>query len=875
MNIKFWLFSLTVLSVLLQGCSGDSGGGASDREAETGTGSGNTGFIYSGPAPASTEIQSFKLSFYDNLVLTERCGSCHTPGGSGPTHFVDNDDVNNAWQQANTVVDLEDPAASAVVQRVANGHNCWLGNNQTATCAITMTGYIEAWAAGAQTSVSEISLVPVAAVSPAATLITPAYENLDSSQSSELRSVSPEGLLYLLNIHCSDCHADVQSPFFASADTETAYNSVLNKIDLNTPSNSRVVQRLRNDFHNCWSNDCQSDADDIQAAVARFADLVDVTEVDDDLVISMAQVLDTHGIVASTGGRFEDNVIAKWEFREGIGNLIADTSGVQPEVPLTLSGEYEWLGGWGVTFVNGQAMGATSGSSKLRDLITGTGEFSIEAWVAPNNVSQENAWIAGYAGGPMSRNFLLTQNLYDYDFYNRSSVTADNSAGDPALSTDDDAEFAQATLQHVVVTFDPVDGRKIYVNGEYTGDIDEQGGGTLEGWNNSFAMVLANSTANNAPWAGVMRMVAVHNRSLTPEQIQNNFEIGVGARYFLLFSVSEILDREGECHIGSGSDRTNYCYVVFEVSQFDASSYLFNEPFFISLNQNFTADGFDIRGIHIGINGRLAEVGQGYVNVNATVNADNYSAEGQQLSSIGTIIGLELGSDQDMFFLSFDEIDGQFDATTPQTPLTYSSTLDGVAASDIGFRTFEAIHTSYSAITGVPVSNSTVSTLFSTVKQAMPVTADFQAYLASHQMAVTQLAMGYCSALVDDITLRDGFFNDGVAMNFSTQSDLVSDSDWETKVIQPLLDAAFSINGSASLDSQPARSAVQAELLSLIIDNNDFAPYDNDPPFASNPDGDPDGLARCNGSCSGVISTEQVVKAVCGSVLGSAAVLLQ
>ena len=91
----------------------------------------------------------------------------------------------------------------------------------------------------------------------------------------------------------------------------------------------------------------------------------------------------------------------------------------------------------------------------------------------------------------------------------------------------------------------------------------------------------------------------------------------------------------------------------------------------------------------------------------------------------------------------------------------------------------------------------------------------------------------------------------------------------------PLLDAAFSIDGSATLDSQPDRTAVQAELLSLITDNNDFAPYDNDPPFASNPDGDPDGLARCNGSCSGVISTEQVVKAVCGSVLGSAAVLLQ
>ena len=60
----------------------------------------------------------------------DRCGECHTPGKSGATHFVDQGDVNTAWQQARTVANLEDPAASAVVQRVANGHNCWLGRTR-------------------------------------------------------------------------------------------------------------------------------------------------------------------------------------------------------------------------------------------------------------------------------------------------------------------------------------------------------------------------------------------------------------------------------------------------------------------------------------------------------------------------------------------------------------------------------------------------------------------------------------------------------------------------------------------------------------------------------------------------------------------------
>ena len=39
-------------------------------------------------------------------------------------------------------------------------------------------------------------------------------------------------------------------------------------------------------------------------------------------------------------------------------------------------------------------------------------------------------------------------------------------------------EDAQAALQHVVMTYSPVEGRRIYVNGVYTGDVDAQGGGS-------------------------------------------------------------------------------------------------------------------------------------------------------------------------------------------------------------------------------------------------------------------------------------------------------------------------------------------------------------------------------------------------------------
>ena len=98
-----------------------------------------------------------------------------------------------------------------------------------------------------------------------------------------------------------------------------------------------------------------------------------------------------------------------------------------------MSGTYSWVGGWGIDFTNGKAQGSTTASKKLHDLIKSTGEYSIEAWVAPGNVTQDGpARIISYAGGTSSRNFMLGQTLYQYDFLNRTSETDQN--GEPRLS---------------------------------------------------------------------------------------------------------------------------------------------------------------------------------------------------------------------------------------------------------------------------------------------------------------------------------------------------------------------------------------------------------------------------------------------------------
>ena len=120
----------------------------------------------------------------------------------------------------------------------------------------------------------------------------------------------------------------------------------------------------------------------------------------------------------------------------------------------------------------------------------------------------------------------------------------------------------QASLQHVVLTYDPVNGRQIYVNGVNTGVTDPQKGGTISNWDNTFALVLGNEVSGDRSWQGVIKFVAIHSRALTAAQVLQNFNAGVGERYYLLFNVS-------------GVTGVAQAYVMFTVSQYDSYSYLF------------------------------------------------------------------------------------------------------------------------------------------------------------------------------------------------------------------------------------------------------------------------------------------------------------
>ena len=166
----------------------------------------------------------------------------------------------------------------------------------------------------------------------------------------------------------------------------------------------------------------------------------------------------------------------------------------------------------------------------------------------------------------------------------------------------------QATLQHVVATFHPASGRRIYVNGELVA-TDPAPGGTLTSWDSSYAFVLGNEVSNNRMWNGVIRLVAVHNRVLTPEQIQQNFDAGVGQKFFLMFGVEHLTN-------------INDSFVVFEADavrqlRLPVPPAVLHQP-----RRHGQPAGLNVRGMRVGLNGAEARVGQGYAYLDTQITSD-------------------------------------------------------------------------------------------------------------------------------------------------------------------------------------------------------------------------------------------------------------
>ncbi|MDX1698382.1 MAG: hypothetical protein R3308_08850, partial [Thiohalobacterales bacterium] len=136
--------------------------------------------------------------------------------------------------------------------------------------------------------------------------------------------------------------------------------------------------------------------------------------------------------------------------------------------------------------------------------------------------------------------------------------------------------------------------------------------------------------------------------------------------------------------------------------------------------------------------------------------------------------------------------------------------------------------------------------------QQLPSVENIEGFLSAHQMAISQLAIEYCNALVDDNgqTARSDYFPD---FGFNETAGSAFDSAIKRdRIITPLLEQAM----GSGLTTQPDPVTVSTELDNLMQLLSACAL----PPAAT---------------CDTVTRTADIVKAACAAMLGSAVMLIQ
>jgi len=592
-----------------------------------------------------------------------------------------------------------------------------------------------------------------------------------------------EATLYPLlvdpNNFCVLCHGVTQDPEFAAADPAIAYNAVVSqqKVNLANPLLSRIYLRPKDDRHNCGGDaSCDQIAANFLAAIQAWANQTMGSGSTPPPGTLGQKVMSGMSNFAQTtdGGlaRADANAIALFTFSEGTGNVTMDTSGVGAPIALQIEG-MEWVGGGGLRNVSGKAQASQADSRKLFDMISPVDEYSVEAWVIPEDTAQDGpARMVSYSIDTGERNFTLGQNAIYYVLRNRSAGTGVN--GTPAIEALDPE--TDTVLQHVVATFDAASGRKVYVNGQLS--IEENMSDTLD-WQDNQVLVLGNEATDDRLWQGVIKLVAIHNKALTAADVQQNYDAGTGNIVTMRFDVA---DKVGQA-----------AFVEMQVAQLDDKGYMFAKPVFVS-----DAIGIAVKNIRVAVNGVVPVAQQPFRRIDTMV-----LQSGTELSPLGAVIPVELGPDSDQFQLEFEVLGNQFGlaelvpASSPPPP------VPDVPEPEFGIRTFSQINDTMSSLTGIDRGQNVVLASYSDLRDTLPPTPNLLSFAAAKQIAVQRLATSYCGVIVNNVGNCDDFFGS-----------CVIDANGKTQVATVLYDRLIGDN----IATQPDRAGVTAEIVRAIDD---------------------------------------------------------
>ncbi|MGH1536473.1 MAG: LamG domain-containing protein [Gammaproteobacteria bacterium] len=614
---------------------------------------------------------------------------------------------------------------------------------------------------------------------------------------------------------CVSCHdggalgAALGAIPFAVADVTNSYSIVSGQglVVLGSPAQSSLHQRpLTN--HNCGAN-CATIAADVLQAINTWAAQSTANNGGGNANVVASAMTNFSQVVEGSIPRADANMITHFAFGEGVGNTTVGTSNVGADMTLNLTGT-EWVAEGGIRNIDGKAQASLADSQKLFNLLSGGNQFSVEAWVIPENATQTGpARIVSYSIDTGRRNFTLGQQVDQYDS-RVQTINSGANGSNPQLRTED---ILETELTHLVMTYDNMSGgRKIYVNGQLAAEETIQG--DMLNWQDDNLFILGNEATNNRLWRGVFKMVAIHNTALNGAQVAQNFEAGAGAITSLRFDVASVLGAPG--------------YIEMQAYEADPFAYVFARPKLVT-----DVAGVQVKNMRVAVNNNVPVAMQAFRRVDVMV-----TQSGQELSELGALIPSDLGMNLDQFHLEFEVLGGQTGTTESIPGPTPPPAPVDVEEPDVGVRTFSQVHDTMAALTGISQGDRDVRDRYEMLRDQLPPTADALGFGSAQQIAIQRLATTYCGEVV-------GNNNNGRCRNFFDDNNCAIAAGEKDAIAGTVYDKIIGNN----LVNQPERTASIAALVGIMDAEN------------------------CVNGCTGAAG-RQVLQAVCTAALASGAVTI-
>jgi hypothetical protein len=232
----------------------------------------------------------------------------------------------------------------------------------------------------------------------------------------------------------------------------------------------------------------------------------------------------TGGVGGPTPTRVSDGLIALYDFDENGGSTVFDQSGFAPALDLTIenTGNVTWSEGY-LSIESGTTLQSAEAATKLFSAVATANAITMEAWVRPSTlvaVGTPPDRLISMSNGSSNRNFLLGQDATEYAARYRTENSDNN--GNPTFYSS--VATASLNLTHVVFTH-AADGSEVfYIDGAENATNARPGG--TGNWVSTYPLVVANEIGGGREWLGELHLIAIYDRALTADEVQQNFDVG-------------------------------------------------------------------------------------------------------------------------------------------------------------------------------------------------------------------------------------------------------------------------------------------------------------------------------------------------------------